>query len=117
MLVCDICKQKFVSIYTLARHDNVFHNPDYVKPDPEQCPICKKFYVDLNQHFKRKHSSLEKHKEQIRRCKIKAQIYYKENQEKMKQTSREWHERKLNLSKCDNKTNIKVTYGEFQINF
>lgn len=117
MLVCDICKQTFVSIYTLARHDNVFHNLDYVKPPPKQCNVCKKFYVDLNQHFKRKHSSLQKHKEEIARCKIKSKIYYKENQETIKQTSRKCHERKLNILKCDNKTNMKVIYGEFLINF
>ncbi|XP_054714441.1 transcriptional repressor CTCF-like [Uloborus diversus] len=45
---CDECEQSFRQKQLLKRHKNVYHNPDYVRPEPKEkthtCGLCPKAF-------------------------------------------------------------------------
>lgn len=114
MYKCVICDRDYGNIKNLNRHIGRCHTPSYKPPSPRKCIYCGKWLANLHQHFKRKHSNNQFHKEEVARNKKKAQIYYQNNSETIKKTSLDWY---YGVYKSDSKTCIKIDHKEIQLSF
>lgn len=88
---CIDCGKEFNDKRLLKRHRYRIHNPEYKKPEKKECKVCGKFYSNVDQHFKRKHSDKPEHIEEMERQKEVQRIYYLNHRDIINKRSIEWN--------------------------